>query len=123
MADTFVRINGSIHLNHIEAKHGDINFVQIAKQILPYDKLNIVVLNNNDRYASTSSIILSIYGDVVLPSKPQQLEKLFNKVVNNLKVPVESAIFDVCVHNNNEIDQSYYVMNINDGIVHKAKLK
>lgn len=115
----FMRVNGSVHINHIEAKHGEIDFVKKLSKQLPKD-LYATVFHNENRFSSVSSVIVSIYGEMNTDKTYQWFHQWTNTLVNTLGAPVESAIFDVLITDpvSNETETHILVFRLEDGKLH-----
>lgn len=120
--DVYVRMNGSVHLNYIEAKHGSKDFVKIISQKIPKGWF-ATIMNNEDRRTSVSSIIICIYGETITSNNINWYHQWLNNLVNQLEAPVESAIFDFMFANqsSDEREHNVLVFTPSDGKVHSFK--
>lgn len=118
-----MRVNGSVHVNHIEAKHGSIDFVKKMNAALPQG-LRCMIFHNEDRYSSVSSVIISIYGEMNTSHDAKWFRKWATTLVDTMGAPVESALFDILISSptagNDE--SHYFVFSLDDGKLHPSKL-
>lgn len=96
--ERIVRINGSIHLNHIEAKHGEVEKVRKKVNSKLPKGIYAAMIQNNNRYASTSSIIITIFGEYEEAVSIKKIQQWVDNIVTDLVAPIESAIFDIRIN-------------------------
>lgn len=117
----FLRVNGCVHINYIEAKHGEKDFVKILKGKIP-EGLFATVMNNEDRYSSISSVVICIYGEMNTTNDIKWFNAWASGFVNALEAPTESAVFDVTITSTDGEDQHFvYAFSLEDGKLHSYK--
>jgi hypothetical protein len=122
--ERIVRVNGNIHLNHIAVKHGDIEKVRKKLNDKLPKGLYAAILQNENLYASTSSVIISIYGEYEDPVSLTKLQQWVDSVVNDLVAPVESAVFDVRIEDRTGVakqEQHLFAFSLEDAKIHHIK--
>lgn len=119
-----ISVNGSILINHIDGKHGEVDYVsKVSKSLIP--RVFAYINLNKDRY-STRSVGVQFFGEYDNDNfTPKQFISLLNTMLKELNAPVASMIVEVLVDYSVQQDahlkQYIFSLNVTDGNIQHIK--